>query len=55
MLSSPHGWNFHAQGAFAGEIVGAAATTRDEAERLARRLALALDPCVSYEVRVEDA
>lgn len=55
VIVAPTEWNFHAQGAFAGEIVGAAATTRDEAERLARRLALALDPCVSYEVRIEDA
>ena len=55
VIVAPTEWNFHAQGAFAGEIVGAAAATRDEAEGLARRLALALDPCVSYTVRVEDA
>ncbi len=55
VIVAPTEWNFHAQGAFAGEIVGSAATTRDEAEAMARRLALALDPCVNYEVAVEHA
>jgi coenzyme F420-reducing hydrogenase alpha subunit len=54
VIVAPTEWNFHAQGAFAGEIVGSPAATRDEAEGLARRLALALDPCVSYEVVVEE-
>lgn len=55
VIVAPTEWNFHPQGAFAGEIVGSSAPTRQEAELLARRLALSLDPCVSYEVRVEDA
>lgn len=55
VIVAPTEWNFHPQGAFAGEIVGSPAPTREEAELLARRLALSLDPCVSYEVRVEDA
>jgi coenzyme F420-reducing hydrogenase alpha subunit len=52
-IVAPTEWNFHPQGAFAGEIIGSPAETRDEAEMLARRLALSLDPCVSYEVVVE--
>lgn len=55
VIVAPTEWNFHPQGAFVGEIVGSPAATRDAAERLARRLALALDPCVSYEVVVEVA
>lgn len=52
-IVAPTEWNFHPRGAFVGEIVGRPAATRDEAEMLARRLALSLDPCVSYEVVVE--
>jgi Ni,Fe-hydrogenase I large subunit len=55
VIVAPTEWNFHPQGAFVGEIVGSPAATRDEAEMLARRLALALDPCVNYEVVVEYA
>jgi len=55
VIVAPTEWNFHPQGAFVGEIVGSPAATRDAAERLARRLALALDPCVGFEVAVEDA
>jgi hypothetical protein len=54
VIVAPTEWNFHARGAFAGEIVGSPAATRDEAEGLARRLALALDPCVNYQVAVEE-
>lgn len=54
VIVAPTEWNFYPQGAFAGEIVGSAAATRDEAEGLARRLALALDPCVNFEVAVEE-
>lgn len=55
VIVAPTEWNFHPQGAFVGEIVGSPAATRDEAEMLARRLTLALDPCVGYEVVVEHA
>lgn len=55
VIVAPTEWNFHPQGAFIGEIVGCPAATRDEAEMLARRLTLALDPCVGYEVVVEHA
>jgi hypothetical protein len=54
VIVAPTEWNFHPQGAFVGEIVGSPAATRDEAEMLARRLTLSLDPCVSYEVVVEE-
>lgn len=54
VMVAPTEWNFHSQGAFVGEIVGSPAATRDEAEALARRLTLSLDPCVSYEVVVEE-
>ena len=54
VIVAPTEWNFHSQGAFVGEIVGSPAATRDEAEMLARRLTLALDPCVSYQVVVEE-
>ncbi len=55
VIVAPTEWNFHPQGAFASEIVGSPAATREAAERLARRLTLALDPCVSHEVVVENA
>lgn len=54
VIVAPTEWNFHPQGAFVGELVGSPAPTRDAAEALARRLALALDPCVSCEVVVEE-
>lgn len=55
VIVAPTEWNFHQRGAFVCELAGKAAATRDEAALLAGRLALALDPCVAYEVRVEDA
>lgn len=55
VMVAPTEWNFHPRGAFVGELVGKAAATRAEAALLAGRLALALDPCVAWEVRVEDA
>jgi len=55
VIVAPTEWNFHSQGAFASELAACPAATRDEAAMLARRLALALDPCVAYEVVVEDA
>lgn len=53
VIVAPTEWNFHPRGAFVGEIVGSLAATRDAAAMLARRLALALDPCVSCELVVE--
>ena len=53
VIVAPTEWNFHPQGAFVGEITGCPAASQAEAEALARRLALALDPCVAYEVEVK--
>lgn len=47
---APTEWNFHPQGAYAREALLVAAT--DDAERLARMLALSLDPCVACEVEL---
>lgn len=55
VIVAPTEWNFHPQGAFVSELAACPAATRDEAAMLARRLGLALDPCVAYEVVVEDA
>lgn len=55
VIVAPTEWNFHPQGAFAREITGVHAASRDQAECIGRRLALALDPCVAYEVIVKDA
>ena len=54
-IVAPTEWNFHPQGAFAREIIGCCAPTRADAVTAAGRLALSLDPCVPYEVTVNDA
>ena len=54
VIVAPTEWNFHPQGAFVREITGCAASGRAEAELAGRRLALALDPCVAYEVVVSE-
>lgn len=54
-IVAPTEWNFHPQGAFVGELAGKAAATCETATTLAGYLALALDPCVNYEVKVEHA
>lgn len=50
---APTEWNFHPQGAYAREALLMDAA--DDAERKARMLALSLDPCVGYEVVLEQA
>lgn len=55
VIVAPTEWNFHPQGAFVQEIVGCAVSSRVHAEASARSLGLALDPCVAYEVEIEDA
>ena len=55
VIVAPTEWNFHAQGAFVRAIVGLPAASREQAGAVARRLALALDPCVAYEVIINDA
>ncbi|MCB1966471.1 MAG: nickel-dependent hydrogenase large subunit, partial [Candidatus Accumulibacter sp.] len=54
-IVAPTEWNFHPRGAFVREITGRRVATRAEAELAARRLALSLDPCVSFAVAVDDA
>jgi hypothetical protein len=53
VIVAPTEWNFHPQGAFVREMAGYPAASLTEAESAACRLALALDPCVAYEVEVK--
>ena len=53
VIVAPTEWNFHPQGAFVREMSGLRVASAAEAELAARRLALALDPCVAYEVDVK--
>ena len=55
VIVAPTDWNFHPPGAFVHELGGSPARTRAEAGMAARRLALALDPCVPCELAVKDA
>ena len=55
VIVAPTEWNFHPQGAFIAEMVGMPAGSHLEAEFLARRLALSLDPCVPTEVVITNA
>ncbi len=55
LIVAPTDWNFHPQGAFAREICGRQAATRDDARLAAARLALSLNPCVPCETRIEHA
>ena len=54
VIVAPTEWNFHPQGAFAREIIGCPAANRAQAALAARRVALALDPCVAYEIVVNE-
>lgn len=54
VIVAPTEWNFHPQGAFVREMTGCPAASLAEAATAARRLALALDPCVAYEVVVNE-
>jgi coenzyme F420-reducing hydrogenase alpha subunit len=51
-IVAPTEWNFHPQGALVRGLAGVAAETAAAAERAARLLAHALDPCVSFDVKV---
>lgn len=53
VIVAPTEWNFHPQGAFVSEITACPAASQAEAEALARRLALSLDPCVAYQIDVK--
>ncbi|MFA6313192.1 MAG: nickel-dependent hydrogenase large subunit [Sterolibacterium sp.] len=54
-LVAPTEWNFHPRGAFASLLLGAPATDTETLRRQAATLALALDPCVPYQIEVEHA
>ncbi|MDE2586095.1 MAG: nickel-dependent hydrogenase large subunit, partial [Betaproteobacteria bacterium] len=49
VMVAPTEWNFHPAGPFVRDLTGLAADSRDAAERLAREVALSLDPCVTLE------
>ena len=51
-IVAPTEWNFHPEGALARGLAGHAAKTPGEAERAARLLAHALDPCVGFDIKV---
>jgi Ni,Fe-hydrogenase I large subunit len=51
-IVAPTEWNFHPQGALVRGLAGHAAETPAEAECATRLLAHALDPCVSFDVKV---
>ena len=55
VIVAPTEWNFHPQGAFVREMAGCPAASLAGAETAARRLALALDPCVAYEIVINNA
>lgn len=49
---APTEWNFHPQGAFSGGLQGIAVADSAEAAQRVKWLALALDPCVAYEMEI---
>jgi hypothetical protein len=53
-IVAPTEWNFHPQGAFVHEGAGWEAPTREAALRRLRALALSLDPCVDFEIVLEE-
>lgn len=54
-LVAPTEWNFHPRGAFATLLVGTPAADTESLRRHASALALALDPCVPYQIEIEHA
>ena len=54
-LVAPTEWNFHPRGAFASAMLGVPATDVEGLHRQASLLALALDPCVPFQIEVEHA
>lgn len=52
LIVAPTEWNFHPAGAFRNGLVGLSAWDAGTLERQARRLALALDPCVPFKINV---
>jgi hypothetical protein len=55
LIVAPTEWNFHPAGAFRHGLLGLRSEDMGMIEKRARRLALALDPCVPFEVNVKFA
>ena len=53
-IVSPTEWNFHAGGPFVREGCGWEATSDDAAMLRLKALALSLDPCVEYEISIDE-
>ena len=54
-IVTPTEWNFHADGPFVREGCGWAAESDEAALLRLKALALSLDPCIEYEITMEDA
>lgn len=54
-LVAPTEWNFHPRGAFSSAVLGVPAADVEELHRQASLLAMALDPCVPFQIEVEHA
>lgn len=54
-IVAPTEWNFHADGPFAREGCGWEAESDEAALLRLKALALSLDPCVEYDIAIEDA
>jgi coenzyme F420-reducing hydrogenase alpha subunit len=54
-ILAPTEWNFHPQGPLIEALVGAEIGTGEEARRRVSRLVAVFDPCVSFDVRVQEA
>lgn len=52
---APTEWNFHPQGAFAKGLQGVAAAEENGVAQRVKWMALALDPCVAYEMEISGA
>ena len=54
-ILAPTEWNFHPRGPLVEALVGAELGTGEEARRRASRLVAVFDPCVSFDVQVQEA
>jgi coenzyme F420-reducing hydrogenase alpha subunit len=54
-ILAPTEWNFHPRGPLVEALVGAEIGSGEEARRRVSRLVAVFDPCVSFDVRVQEA
>jgi Ni,Fe-hydrogenase I large subunit len=54
-ILAPTEWNFHPRGPLIEALAGAEVGTGEEARRRVSRLIAVFDPCVSFDVRVQEA